>query len=250
MILSKKHRFLFVKGAKVAGTSVEVLLSHLCGSEDIITPITPIDEKRRMAEGAKGAQNYGADDKAVEQNLARLRNTPIEQLGSEWPPDGTYYNHMPFTDIEKKSGEISADWIVFAVERDPYRKVLSLANHLLAFKSYQEGKALVSEPRQMRRCLDEMFETNSLLAVKNIAKYTDASGNLRAEILHYERLDEEIGLVLSRMQIAYPPPLQHYKVGLSSNQLNLPDYFSSAQLHRINELFAEEFCLFGYAMVQ
>ncbi len=44
MILSKLHKFLFLKGRKVAGTSVEVFLSGICGPEDVITPITPIDE--------------------------------------------------------------------------------------------------------------------------------------------------------------------------------------------------------------
>lgn len=45
MILSKEHKFVFIKGRKVAGTSVEVFLSEICGKNDIITPITPIDEK-------------------------------------------------------------------------------------------------------------------------------------------------------------------------------------------------------------
>ena len=38
MILSKKNKFLFIKGRKVASTSVEVFLSSFCGTEDIITP--------------------------------------------------------------------------------------------------------------------------------------------------------------------------------------------------------------------
>ena len=43
MILSRKFRFIFIKGRKVGGTSVEMALSTICGPDDIVTPITPID---------------------------------------------------------------------------------------------------------------------------------------------------------------------------------------------------------------
>ena len=59
MIFSKQNDFLFIKGRKVAGTSAEMALSTICGPEDIITPITPIDElerlRRRVGEGTPEA---------------------------------------------------------------------------------------------------------------------------------------------------------------------------------------------------
>ena len=59
MIFSKLHRFLFIKGRKVAGTSFEVALSKICGPDDILTPITPIDEQTRLSLQYRPAQNYG-----------------------------------------------------------------------------------------------------------------------------------------------------------------------------------------------
>src|SRR5438552_19056899 len=41
MILSHKYRFIFIKTAKTAGTSIEVFLSRHCGPQDIVTPIAP-----------------------------------------------------------------------------------------------------------------------------------------------------------------------------------------------------------------
>src|SRR2546423_13120506 len=41
MIISHKHRFIFIKTGKTAGTSIEVFLSQHCGPDDIVAPIYP-----------------------------------------------------------------------------------------------------------------------------------------------------------------------------------------------------------------
>ena len=43
MIISHRHKFVFLKPRKVAGTSVEVALARHCGEEDIVTPIGTFD---------------------------------------------------------------------------------------------------------------------------------------------------------------------------------------------------------------
>ena len=47
MIVSHAHKFIFLKTKKTAGTSIELALSTLCGDEDVITPLTEIDEAKR-----------------------------------------------------------------------------------------------------------------------------------------------------------------------------------------------------------
>src|SRR5262245_1397709 len=48
MIVSHRHRFIFLKSKKTAGTSVELALSAVCDAGDIITPLAqPEDEPLR-----------------------------------------------------------------------------------------------------------------------------------------------------------------------------------------------------------
>lgn len=58
MIISHKHKFIFVKTRKTAGTSVEIALSRHLGPDDIITPISPDDEKLRAERCDLGPQHY------------------------------------------------------------------------------------------------------------------------------------------------------------------------------------------------
>ena len=60
MIISHKHKFIFIKTKKTAGTRVKVYLSQFCGSDDIITPIFP-QEKNHKAKNYFGRFNILSD---------------------------------------------------------------------------------------------------------------------------------------------------------------------------------------------
>ena len=58
MIISHKHKFIYFKAKKVAGTSTEILLSDLVDKEDIVTPITNGDSSTHQPRNYKGFRNH------------------------------------------------------------------------------------------------------------------------------------------------------------------------------------------------
>jgi hypothetical protein len=87
MIVSHEHKFIFLKTQKTAGTSFELAISQLCGPDDIIRPLTEIDEALRV--GVRGAQNW---------RLRRWWGSPRPLLKRRWfkftAEDYGFY-HMP-----------------------------------------------------------------------------------------------------------------------------------------------------------
>ena len=246
MILSKKNKLVFIKGRKVASTSVEVFLSSVCGKNDIITPITPVDEKLRMEKYGRHAQNYGATNKDHTEYISKVGTYPMANLKDITHPAGAYYNHMPLSQVINLFGEIPSDWCIFAIERCPYRKIISLANMQLKVQHYKTtGTAMVSEISDIKQQVAMLIDSGRMQTVKNIQLYKH-NGITQTKILKYENLSADLTALMSSLNIEKYSKLPHLKKGVSSLDIDLTDIFSKSQFAKINKIFDEEFDLFGY----
>jgi len=107
MIVSHRHKFIYVRTRKTASTSLEIALSRICGDSDIITPVGTRDEQLRAQLGGRLPQHW--------QNA-----------------DGTsrFWNHMPAAEIRLLVGHrIWCDYFVWTVERDPWSKTTAYYFH-------------------------------------------------------------------------------------------------------------------------
>ena len=249
MILSEKLGFVFIKGKRVGGTSVEIALSTICGTRDIITPIAPIDELERMRLGAR-SQNYAAARANEDAYIQRIQASSRHALARISVPKERYYNHMPLQEVIAMYGPSASAFEVVCVERSPFAKILSWANWLASAETYLSGGKLQTDLNALRSSVDSIFDTGEFAEVKNIGLYRDENGHIAARVLRHENLQADLRTFLNSRGVSRLPHLPKVKAGLLSDQLNPREFFSQHQLRRINDLFGDEFDAFGYSRMR
>lgn len=157
MIISHKHKFIFIKTVKTAGTSIEVDLNKILGPDDIATPVIP------AVKGHK-PQNFS------------------------WRMGGLFrrklYNHMSARKARSFVGkDIFNDYFVFCVEREPVDKCIS---HFCMMKNSPVHNRFTKNITIDKYIARKRFPIDT-------AKYTDRRQNLIVDrILRYETIADEI----------------------------------------------------------
>lgn len=250
MIFSRKHKLLYIKGRKVASTSIEISLSKICDSEDIITPLTPADEKLRLSLDYKHAQNYGAENDELENYINQLRQTSIANLKKLKPPKGSYRNHLSLNQISQKLGDEIKDIRIIAVTRSPYQYICSMLNFRAQRKLYQAGekKMQISQlelQKSMPRLI-ESIENKSLKRNYDLYKVPERlESQINVHTIRFENISTALNTYLESQDIPRID-LPHAKKGGGFKDKFILEIVTPLQLSKINDYFSEEFRDFNY----
>ena len=210
-IISHKRKFIFVKTAKTAGTSLEIALSKFCGSEDIITPISTIDEETRSKLGYRGPQNY--------------------------LPSG-FRKHMPANKIKELIGDtIWNTYYKFCFERNPWDRLISF----YYWTCKLEPRPSIAEFLKLNpNCLN-------YLRNKGYYLYANTDGRLLVDrVCLYENLNEEIRQLKIQLELAEDLDLPKAKAYFRKDKRSYRKILNESQRKQIEEVFSKEISLFGY----
>ncbi|KAA3649597.1 MAG: hypothetical protein DWP98_06690 [Bacteroidetes bacterium] len=188
MIISHKHKFIFIKTRKTAGTSIEIALSKICGDQDVISPISHKDELYRQELGFLGPQNFKVPFKRYTKldwyRFFRYRKRII------------FYHHMPATEIKRYVGdEVWDGYYKFTFDRNPYDKVVSLY--------YYYGGA------ERYGTFENFIKTGDFSDLRSFELYSIRGQVIFDDLFKFEELEESISVI-------------NNKLGLSSNSISLP----------------------------
>ncbi len=226
MIISHKHRFIFIKTAKTAGTSIEIALSKFAGHHDVITPCTPADEALRLELGHVGPQNYKLP----------LRKDPfggfVRMLVTRTRP--AFYNHIDAATIRQFVGAtIWSSYFKFCFERNPWDKVVS---------AYYFDRA-----DSAAKSLSDYVQSGAASNIPGYNIYTIRGEIAVNKVYLYEDLPNAISDLGSRLGLSEPIVLPRAKGHFRPDNTLYRSVLTNADREKIARVYAREIATFGYS---
>jgi hypothetical protein len=226
MIISHKYKFIFIKTQKTAGTSIEIGLSKFLGDEDVITRISPADERTRKELGYPGPQRYNVPFRRYTlKDWARLFLRSYRLA---------FFNHAPAKWIKAYIGDdIWNSYFKFCFERNPWDKAVS-------YYYWETTNGLPST-------ISEFIQSGRANKVQGFDLYT-LDGEIAVDrVCRFERLGEEIKAIASIVGLPEVPVLPRAKGGERRDKRHYREVLSEADRMKVARVFAREIAHFGYA---
>lgn len=218
MIISHKHRFIFIKAMKVAGSSLELALYDHLVPGDLAIP---------MSVGRERLRQRGV-------SLRRARLDGAEDLVSQLK------NHSPLTDLIEGAGAQLTDYTVFAVERNPWDRAVSLF--------YWRHKGLRdADPYEVKSTFKKWL---GACRFRSSFDKISVGGYCGADFLvRYERLQEGLDLLADKLRLDGQIDVNAFseKRGIRpSTSLAFEELYDEQSWELIDLVAAREAKLMGY----
>ena len=226
MIICHKHKFIFIKTRKTAGTSIETALANFCDDTDVITALSEEDEATRVNAGIRSAQNLRVP----------LRQYGKKELLKLMTGERTrFYNHIPASEVQRiVSANQWNQYFVFAVERNPFDRAISQ----YFWKNRKSPNSAPSMPL--------FFEELSDLNMSNWAVYTENNQPVVDRVLRYENLAKELNEVGELLGINIDISEVHAKGWTRTDRRHYSEVLDVKSRSIIERRCANEIAYFGY----
>jgi len=228
MIISHRHKFIFLKTEKTAGTSIEIALSKYCGDKDVITPISLEDEQIRRQLGYPGPQNCYAPLRSY--SFRDLRKLVLKNKRKL-----LFYNHISAYNVKKIIGEeIWSSYYKFCVERNPWDKIIS--HYYWCHKGDE------------RPLICDFIKSDKVTNLQKIGYNTyTIDGEIAVDkICLFENLQEDLEQVRIKLGLSEQLYLPRAKSNYRKDKRNYRDILNPQEKDAIADIFSKEIGIFDY----
>lgn len=229
MIISHRHRFIFLRTEKTAGSSIEFALAEFCGPEDIVTGI-PADLAARIGlDPHKG-------------KAAWTRRFPIRTGGLRRAFPALFGVHTHASAAQVKAflpDSVFASYFKFAVERNPWDRQVSLY--------YQRAlKHRSSEPNFSRDMGSFLYRSLHYTRMRNWETYAINNQIAVDEVIRYERLAEGLAAVARKIGLPKNLPIGDQRSGFRPAGFSYRDHYTPRTRQLVQDWYSREIAAFGY----
>ena len=228
MIVCHRHRFIFLKTRKTAGTSIELSLRPLCGPEDIVTPVT----EDRDAPQAGGPRNF-LQDRAGWSLADRIAWRLRGDLSLKTRPAIGFFGHVRGVELrERLPGKVWRDYFKFTIERNPWDRQVShyfwRLRRVGARKSSSRDYLLASAP------------------LGNWEIYTERDAPIVDRVLRYETLQTDLAATAAMLDLPELPQIARAKSSHRPGTASYRDFYDDDLRDRVARLYAREIDHLGW----
>lgn len=226
VIISHRHKFIFIKTRKTAGTSVEMALARLCGPDDVITD---------QLEYHKGDFGVSAQNEKFPYSQWSLAAKLKKRLGLRVSGRGTqFFQHMTAKRIRAQvSPEIWNGYFKFTLERNPWDRQVS--QYYWKYKN-------VEDPPSFRTFI---LSRKHRKITPNWRMYTDRNKLIVDRVVLHHELPWDLESVLKEIGINEPVSLPSEKSGLRKNK-DYRDFYDEDTKRMVGKWYAREIAQFGF----
>ena len=232
MIVSHRHKFIFLKTRKTAGTSIELALRKFCGPDDIIAPIGKTEERRQQALNYNGrsSQNW---------RVHSWWQSPRPLLNRYWfrvnPGDYGFYNHIPAKHARAllNDDKVWQSYFKFAFERNPWDRQVS-AYHF-RYRDTKNPPLFSAYMRRPRRAWINNYEIYSI------------DGEPCVDFIgRFESLEQDLRHALSQVGIKFETELPRAKTAFRPHAKPYREYYDEDTRAIVGDWYRREIELLGY----
>lgn len=231
MILSHRHKFIFIRTAKTASSSLELALETLCGPDDICPPLSKHFEQAPPEERGYRPRNHRGlfwphwrNDAPLAQLKRDLRDL---RLGRR------YWNHMSAWEVRERAGaEVFNRYFKFCFERNPWDRTVS---------------AFFWQKARIRNCPQDFETYVRHWQVRDNYELYSVAGKVVVDFVgRFENLEADLAKALARVGVSEVPALPRAKSEWRPQDRDYRSYYTTETRDIVARRYAPIIALMGY----